>query len=261
MAKPQKPVEHLVGYVRVSTEEQSFEMQRVALLKEGVAEEDIYSDKKSGATMEKRPGLLAALKACRPPEHSYPGSILVVWKLDRVSRNMTEMMNLADQLNERGVELRSVTERTDTRTPEGWLMFAMLVVMAEFERRIGNQRTRSGLAVARAMGRIGGAPRQFDEDKERAIAQAFWVRPKGQHRSDNAQAELVAKRFKITAQSVWNIRDRYPDEKPAGAPEPKTKLWRANVERLNKAAKASKRQRTKALKIATVALVRGMLDD
>lgn len=243
------PNQHLVGYARVSTEEQSLDLQLRALRGAGVKDEDIYIDEGKSAASLDRDGLNAALKACRPAEHGRPASKLLFWKLDRVSRSVSDLIDLFKALRERGVEGESLTEYFNSDTPIGKFTFHVLAAVAELERDLTLERTRAGLAAAREMGRVGGAPRQFTRDKEREIAAAYWKRPKV-GRTDNAHTELLAKRYKIAPQSVANIRDRHPDLKPPEAPAPNTKLWRENVERLKKEAAQAKRTRAKALRQA-----------
>ncbi len=221
---------HLVFYGRVSTDEQSLELQQHAADRYGIPRDQQYYDHgKSGANIE-RDGLNAALKACRPAEHGRPASKLVVWKLDRVARNLRDLVMLADALRERGVELVSLTEYFDTSTAIGKFTFHLLASLAQFERDLTLERTMAGLRVAAEMGRRGGAPRAFEEPKGREIARAYWKRGKNVSHRDHVKA--VGRRFKITEQSVYNYRDRFPDEKPADAPEPDTALWRQNVRRL-----------------------------
>lgn len=222
--------QHLVGYARVSTREQNLEMQVKALKAAGVAEGDMYFDHgKSGAKID-RDGLMSALKACRPAEHGRPASILVVWKLDRVSRSMVDLLMLAEAMRDRGVELRSLTEAFDTSTAMGKFMFGLMGLLAQFERDLMLERTYAGLASAREQGRVGGAPRAHDPETERQIAGDYWARPRNV--SHRKWVERVAKKHGVTVQTVFNRRDDFPDLKPPGAPEPETERWRESVRRM-----------------------------
>jgi DNA invertase Pin-like site-specific DNA recombinase len=142
----------LIGYMRVSTTDQSTDLQRDALLVAGVKERDIYLDKASGKR-DDRPGLEACLKAMRE------GDTLVVWKLDRLGRSLRHLVETVQELVERGVGFRVLTghgANIDTGTASGKLVFGIFAALAEFERELITERTRAGLAAARARGRKGG---------------------------------------------------------------------------------------------------------
>jgi DNA invertase Pin-like site-specific DNA recombinase len=134
----------LVGYARVSTQEQSPELQLDALQKAGC--ERIFVEKASGAQRD-RPELRAALDFMRGK-----GDVLVVWKLDRLARSLKQLIETVEDLERRGIGFRSLTEQIDTTSPGGRLVFHILGVMAEFERSIIRERTRAGLDAARACG-------------------------------------------------------------------------------------------------------------
>lgn len=138
--------------MRVSTLDQSTDLQRDALLKSGVAERDIYSDKLSGRIAE-RPGLDACLKALRA------GDTLVVWKLDRLGRSLRHLVSIVQDLAERDIAFKVLTghgAEIDTSTAAGKLVFGIFAALAEFERELISERTRAGLAAAKARGRKGG---------------------------------------------------------------------------------------------------------
>jgi len=142
----------LVGYARVSTDGQNLSLQIDALHKYGVAKELIFTDKASGAKHQ-RPGLDACLKELRD------GDVLLVWRLDRLGRSVRHLVTLIDQLRERNVGFRSVCDGAiDTTTPSGELIFHVFSALAQFERRLIQERTNAGLAAARARGRSGGRP-------------------------------------------------------------------------------------------------------
>ncbi|MCC7540217.1 MAG: recombinase family protein [Deltaproteobacteria bacterium] len=146
----------LVGYARVSTAEQSLHLQRDALKKAGCKR--IFTDVASGTKTE-RPGLGKALDYVRG------GDTLVVWKLDRLGRSLTHLIDSVHALQARKVGFRSLQESLDTRTSGGKLVFHVFGALAEFERDIIRERTSAGLAAARARGRRGGRPRVLDEKK------------------------------------------------------------------------------------------------
>ena len=147
--KLQKAGPRLVGYARVSTEDQSLELQTKALREAGVLDENLHVEKRSGASMLKREELGYAVKDCRE------GDTLVVWRLDRLTRSLPDLYALLDTLKSKGVELRSLTESIDTRTPAGRLAMNTMMSFAQFERESTIQRTTAGIAVIKAR-RAGG---------------------------------------------------------------------------------------------------------
>ncbi|WP_108610830.1 recombinase family protein [Aminobacter sp. MSH1] len=142
----------LLGYERVSTDDQNLDLQRDALMAAGCSE--IYSEKQSRALKStERPELRNLLRAIRP------GDTLVVWKLDRLGGNLVDLITLSDDLSDRGIHFRSITENIDTSTATGRMFFQFVSMLAEFERNRLIERTRAGLAAARARGRKGGRPK------------------------------------------------------------------------------------------------------
>lgn len=145
----------LVGYARVSTQDQDMSLQRDALQEAGC--ERIFVEKASGAQRE-RPQFQAALDFMRN------GDTLVVWKLDRLARSLKQLIETVEQLRERDIGLRSLTEAIDTGTSGGRLVFHVFGALAEFERSMLRERTEAGLRAAKARGRVGGRPRALSED-------------------------------------------------------------------------------------------------
>jgi len=142
----------LVGYMRVSTKEQKFDLQQDALRAAGVLDRYCYQDVASGAK-QARPGLAACLKAL------HPGDTLVVWKLDRVARSLLHLLEIMQDLQERQVGLRileGVGAQMNPATSEGKLFLSMLGAFAEFERTLIRERVVAGLVAARARGHKGG---------------------------------------------------------------------------------------------------------
>lgn len=144
----------LIGYARVSSSDgrQSTDLQHDALLAAGVAADRIYEDRASGSS-DDRPGLSDCLKSLRT------GDTLVVWKLDRLGRSLAHLVTTVRNLEARGVGLRVLTGEgaaLDTTTAAGRLVFGLFAALAEFERDLIRERTRAGLAAARARGRTGG---------------------------------------------------------------------------------------------------------
>ena len=157
----------LVGYARVSTSDQSPALQRDALKEAGC--ERIFEETASGARRD-RPQLSAALDYMRR------GDTLVVWRLDRLARSTRQLIETVEDLDERGVGFRSLTETIDTTSPSGRLVFQIFGAIAEFERALIRERTRAGLDAARARGRVGGRPPGLDAGSK-AIAAALLQDP------------------------------------------------------------------------------------
>ena len=137
----------LIGYARVSTQDQHRELQREALVKAGC--QKVFEDKVSG-TRADRPGLAKALEMLRE------GDALVVWKLDRLGRSVKQLVDLIGELRQQGVQFKSVTDAIDTGTPSGRFFFHVMASLSEMERELIVERTRAGLEVARQLGRKGG---------------------------------------------------------------------------------------------------------
>lgn len=140
----------LVGYARCSTDEQDLQVQRDALARLGVAAERIYADHGRTGANRDRPGLREALAALRP------GDTLVVTKLDRLARSVKDAADISEELTARGLSLSIGGSVHDPTDPVGRLLFNALAMVAEFERDIIRARTREGMAVARARGRLKG---------------------------------------------------------------------------------------------------------
>ena len=150
-----------IGYARVSTEEQTLDLQLDALSKAGA--DKVFRDTASGAKAD-RPGLAEALDSARP------GDVLVVWRLDRLGRSLPHLIQTLTDLDGRGVGFRSLTEAIDTTTPGGKLVFHLFGALADFERDLLRARTR---------GRTGGHPRvaAFQDPKKLALARQHVAPP------------------------------------------------------------------------------------
>jgi len=146
----------LIGYARVSTQDQNLELQREALSKAGC--QKIYEDTISGSRAE-RPGLNKALEMLRE------GDSLVVWKLDRLGRSIKHLIDLVGTLAKQTIHLKSLTDSIDTATPSGRFFFHVMASLAEMERELTIERTRAGLEVARQLGRKGGRKRIMTDSK------------------------------------------------------------------------------------------------
>lgn len=157
----------LVGYQRVSTAEQTLDLQRDALEKAGCTK--IFTDTASGAKTERK-GLEEVLEYLRE------GDTLVVWRLDRLGRSLKHLIDTITALAEKNVGFKSITENIDTTTSGGKLVFHIFGALAEFERDLIRERTRAGLAAARARGRLGGRRRSkaLDTPKKVSMAQKLY---------------------------------------------------------------------------------------
>lgn len=174
-----------IGYARVSTDEQNPDMQLDALRAAGC--EKIFEDTASGAK-ENRPGLDEALAYARK------GDELVVWRLDRIGRSLPHLVKLIQQFRNAGIGFRSLTENLETETPGGRLVTHIFACLSEFERDLIRERTRSGLAAARARGRTGGR-KPLPETKKNALW-AMWSAKK-------MTADEIAEQLNIGRRTVF----------------------------------------------------------
>jgi DNA invertase Pin-like site-specific DNA recombinase len=154
-----------IGYARISTGDQTLDLQLDALAKDGC--DKVFTETASGAKAD-RPILDEAITYARP------GDTLVVWRLDRLGRSLQHLMTTVADLRDRGIGFRSLTEQIDTTTPGGKLIFHVFGALAEFERDLIRERTNAGLRAARARGRTGGRPKALADPKKRALAQALY---------------------------------------------------------------------------------------
>ena len=146
----------LIGYARVSTQDQNLDLQTEALTKAGCKR--IFNDKISGSRAE-RPGLTKALEMLRE------GDTLIVWKLDRLGRSVKNLVDLVGELHKQGIQFKSLTDAIDTGTPSGRFFFHVMATLAEMERELIVERTRAGLDVARQLGRKGGRKPKMTDSK------------------------------------------------------------------------------------------------
>ena len=162
---------NLIGYARVSRIDQDLNLQIDALLKAGCLKKDIYIDKVSGAK-EKRPGLEECLNSLGE------GDILIVWRLDRLGRSLSHLVDLINDLLKRKIGFKSLCDgNIDTTTASGELMFNIFSSLAQFERKLIQERTKAGLDAARARGRKGGR-KPLDPYSPRVIAAKKWNQDK-----------------------------------------------------------------------------------
>lgn len=154
----------MYGYARVSTDDQRLDLQIDALTRFGVERDRIFTDEAlSGATMKRRPGLTAAFEALRP------GAKLVVWKIDRLGRNLSELIQTADLVRTKGAELISLTEQIDTSNAIGKAMYDLIGVFAQLERDMIAERTKAGIAAAKERGRMPGRRSTLPPEKRALV--------------------------------------------------------------------------------------------
>ncbi|ECN5820858.1 recombinase family protein [Salmonella enterica] len=146
----------MIGYARVSTQDQNLDLQTEALT--GAGCEKIYEDKISGVRVE-RPGLTRALEMLRE------GDTLVVWKLDRLGRSVKQLVDMVGELHKQGIQFKSLTDAIDTGTPAGRFFFHVMASLAEMERELIIERTRAGLDAAKQLGRKGGRKPKMTSSK------------------------------------------------------------------------------------------------
>ena len=196
----------LIGYMRVSKNDgsQVLDLQRDALIEAGVSPDRIYQDYASGKR-DDRPGLANCLKALQP------GNTLVVWKLDRLGRDLKHLVTLMDDLRQRDIGFKVLTgagARIDTTTANGRLVFGIFAALSEFEAELIRERTRAGLASARARGRLGGRPRKMTKEVL-TMAQSAMADP-------TTNAREVARRLGITTTTLYQYVNGDGSLKPAG---------------------------------------------
>lgn len=188
----------IIGYARVSTEDQSLDMQIDAMkkyAKDRGEEIDIFAEKQSGGKKD-RQELQQAMRTVRE------GDTFVVYKLDRLARSTRQLYELTDKLQERGAEFVSLNDNIDTTTAAGKAMFGMLAVFAEFERAIIQERTQAGLQAARRRGRVGGRP-TLDAKTKKRIKTLF---------ESGDSATDIAKEFDIGRSTVYKVLNELKEE-------------------------------------------------
>lgn len=146
----------IVGYARVSTQDQNAQLQVDALRAAGC--EKVFIERKTGSNKD-RPELNRCLEILRN------GDQLIVWRLDRLGRSLKDLIDLVTEFENNGVGFQSLNESINTASPTGKLIFHVFAALAEFERSLIQERTKAGLAAARTRGRKGGRPRKLDEQK------------------------------------------------------------------------------------------------
>jgi DNA invertase Pin-like site-specific DNA recombinase len=175
-----------IGYARVSTDDQTLDLQRDALKRAKCRH--TYEEQASGKNTA-RPELEACLKALRK------GDTLVVWRLDRLGRSLRDLIQLTQDLQGRGIGLESLTEKIDTVSTTGKLVFHVFAALAEFERNLIRERTLAGLKAARARGRNGGRPKKLSPKELKAIRTLL--------RSNEVPVQDIAAQFKVNRSTLY----------------------------------------------------------
>lgn len=191
------PQPRLIGYARVSTREQTLDMQIDELKAAGVHDDNLWVEKVSGVASKRPQRDLAMMDACK-------GDTFIVWRLDRLSRRILEVYNLVDDLKARGINFRSLKESFDLSTATGKLMFGMAALWADFERNVTIERTASGMRAAKLRGRSAGQPSKLSP-KQWAMVEKLLAR--GWTPSE------VAEKYDVSRQTIYV---RYSSEKIAG---------------------------------------------
>ena len=180
----------LVGYARVSTQDQELQLQLDALKKAGCAKDKIFVDKISGAKAD-RPGLEKCLAELEP------GGTLLVWRLDRLGRSMPHLVSLIENLRQKGIGFKSICDGAiDTTTASGELIFNIFSSLAQFERRLIQERTRAGLEAARSRGRKGGR-KKIENDNPKVLT------AKKMHKDHGMSINDICKTLKISRASFY----------------------------------------------------------
>lgn len=177
-----------IGYARVSTEDQVLDLQQDALTLASCGR--IYQEKASGKNTD-RPELENCLKALRA------GDTFVVWRLDRLGRNLKDLIRIVNELEEQGIGFISLTEQIDTSTPAGKLVFHVFAALAEFEKNLIQERTKAGLKAARARGKYGGRPPKLSAS-DIAMAKVLMA-------DRDADVGQIAKRFSVHRTTLYRL--------------------------------------------------------
>ena len=178
------------GYARVSVQDQDLEQQMSALQQAGC--EKIYTDHGLSDSQVDHPELTRLLKILKP------GDTLVTWRLDRLGRSLKHLINLVEQFKEDQIHFISISENIDTSSAEGRLLLHLMTSLADFERALSSERTRAGMAVARASGKQLGKPRSLTPQQQEEALQAL---------SRDMTVKEVAQRYGVHPRTIQRLRD------------------------------------------------------
>lgn len=188
-----------IGYARVSTGEQTLDLQLDALTEAGCGK--IFEETASGAKAD-RPVLEEVLSYVRG------GDTLVVWRLDRLGRSLGHLIDVVAQLAEQGVGFKSLTEQIDTTTSGGKLIFHVFGALTEFERDLIRERTQAGLAAARARGRLGGRPKKLADAKQLELARTLYA-------GGQTDIETICSTLGISRATLYRALRAFPVDTPS----------------------------------------------
>lgn len=194
----------LIGYARVSTVDQNLDLQQDALERAGCGE--IYKDKASGRAKTGRPELANALRALRA------GDTLVVWRLDRLGRSLADLVQIINELGEKGIGFKSLTEQIDTTTAQGRMFLGVFATIAQYQRDVIYENTMAGLKAARARGRKGGRKPALDDQAIMEI-ETLLTNP-------DMTVEAAAKRHGVSRATIYNALKRKNKAALSGQPSP-----------------------------------------
>lgn len=180
-----------IGYARVSTDDQNLDLQRDALRLSGV--QVIYEEMVGGKNAD-RPELASCLKALRA------GDTLVVWRLDRLGRSLPDLVRIVAELEDKGIGFESITEKIETASAAGKLVFHVFAALAEFERNLIRERTQAGLAAARARGRAGGRKPKLNSQQIKEIKRLM--------ADPSIPVRQIAERYKVSRTTLYKVAPR-----------------------------------------------------
>ena len=178
----------LIGYARVSTQDQNLDLQIQALKKEGCTK--IFTDTVSGAKAERK-------ELSKMYEQLRSKDTVVVWKLDRLGRSLKDLISIVQSFDELGVNFRSITENMDTGSSGGKLIFHIFGSIAEFERDLIKERTQAGLTAARARGRLGGRPKRLNQKQIAVI--------KTMHKDKTIPIKTILDTFRVSKGTLYKV--------------------------------------------------------
>lgn len=182
-----------IGYARISTDDQNLNLQMDALNQAGIDSNHIYADTASGKNAERKE-LAACLKALRK------GDTLVVWRLDRLGRSLPDLVKIISELENKGVSFESLTEKIETGSAAGKLVFHVFAALSEFERNLIRERTKAGLVAARARGRAGGRRPKLTQQHIKEIKQLM--------ANPTIPVTEIAERYKVSRTTIYKVAPR-----------------------------------------------------
>lgn len=185
-----------IGYARVSTADQNLDLQIDALQQAGC--ERIYQDTITGSST-KRPEFDKMIDALRS------GDVLTVWKLDRIGRSLKHLLQIADDLQEKGIHLHVITQGIDTTTPAGKMLFSIMGSIAEYEKSLIQERVQAGLKAAKARGRVGGRPSSLNSEQKKQIVAMYQSKACG--------VAAIAGTFGVSRPTVYKVVREYDARK------------------------------------------------